>query len=67
MTNRELICKLFQIRARCNKDLKDAVRSPKIVSPRDSYNQIKAFHYDAIDSLLTEWQESDNERSTKEC
>lgn len=61
MTSRELICRILQIRAKCDKDLKEAVRSPKISSPRDSYNQIKAFHYDAIISVITEWQQSEDD------
>jgi len=45
--NNKLIFQISQIIKRCNEDLeKDTIQT------RDSYYQIKAFHYDSIEKLV---------------
>lgn len=54
--NNKLMLQISQIIKRCNEDLKKDT-----IQTRDSYYQIKAFHYDSIEKLVRRVAEEEQE------
>ena len=59
--NNKLIFQISQIIKRCNEDLKKDT-----IQTRDSYYQIKAFHYDSIEKLVRRAAEEEEQERQQE-